>query len=117
VAQQRIAEVPVHWWHRARGDAPFESVAYDDVVAGAQSLEKRGEHGEIVAIVAVSHHRIATLRRREAGAQRGAVPALGHWHDARTKPGSERLRAIRASVVGDDDLPGDRFALEEATCL
>ena len=83
----------------------------------AQRVDERAEVVEGVAVVGVGHDHEAPLGRGDARAERGAVAPFGHRDDPGPERFRDRLRAVGAAVVGDDDLAVDAQRLHRGPGL
>src|SRR5216683_3645197 len=101
-----ISEIPVEWRHGAGFDAAAEAVAHDDVVAFPQFFHESRHVAEVIAVVGVAHDDECAMRGRNAGAQRGSITALRYADHTRSVLLGNLDRAVRRSVVGDDDFAG-----------
>jgi hypothetical protein len=59
-AQGWVAQVPVQTRHCAFCDPASEPVAHDEVCAIAETLNKRHQGGEVIAVVRVAHDDVTT---------------------------------------------------------
>jgi hypothetical protein len=116
-AEHGVAEVAVQRGHRARGDAALEPVAHDQVGAVAQVGEEGAQGPEVVGVVAVTHRDVRRAGGADAAHQRVAVALGVDEDDPRSGRGGQLLAAVRAAVVGDDDLSLDAFTGEEVEGL
>jgi len=92
--------------HGPRLDAALETVADDQVVTGAEAVDEGVNAAEVIGVVGVAHDDEAALGGGDTGADSGTVAARLGNDDAGPGGLSQFLRAVRATVVGDDDLPG-----------
>src|SRR5260370_21740796 len=99
--QHRIAEIAVQGRHRPRLDAALEAVAHDEVVAGAQPLEKAAERGEIVAVVAAAHDVVRAACRPYAAEQRPAIATLRDIDNAGGLLPGVPPPPLAAALIGD----------------
>src|SRR5207248_2617075 len=76
--QQRVAEVTVQGWHRARLDTAREPVPHDEVGARTQRIHEAVERREVIAVVGVAHDHISATGRIDALDEGGAVAASRH---------------------------------------
>ncbi len=110
--QDRVADPSVLPRHRAVGDAPGEPVAHHEVVARSQPVDERFDRLEVVRGIRVAHDHEPSARRRDAAEEGRAVSLLRHRNDPRAQALGDLDRAVRAAVVGHDDLALDREPLE-----
>ena len=107
----------MQWGHGPRRDPTPETVAEHQVISVAKLFEKRLQSQEVVAVVGVTHYHEPAARGIDTRPQRIAVTLRGHGYDACAITGRNRLRAVRATVIGDDHLTRDIVHLEICQCL
>src|SRR5579872_6524675 len=88
--------------HSALGDSATKAIAHNQLGAIEQLSQKSRDVGEVIAIVGVAHHNIATFGYSDAALQSIAVAFFGHIHQARSTLLGDLLRTVRAAVVRDD---------------
>ena len=102
--EDRIADMAVFPGHRVGLDLAAKARAHAQVVAVNQRFHHGDGFQEVIGAVRVAHDEIAATRGFHSGDESGAVSALGHRDHARAGSARERLAAVGAAVVGDDDL-------------
>ncbi len=105
--QRRIAQIAVQRRHCPRRDTAPEAVSHHKLKAATQSFDKCVKPAEIVTIVAVAHNHVAPACGEDASEQRAAIAALGDRHDTNAIRCGDRLGAIGAAVVRDQNLAVD----------
>src|SRR5271166_2976567 len=98
--QNRIPEIPVQFWHRARPNPAPKPIPHYKIVARAQVLDERLELAEVVAVIAIAHDNELTKRALNTSSQRTSVTACFHEDYARTVGARDGLRPVRAAVIG-----------------
>ncbi len=107
--------------HRARLDPAQEAVADHEVIALAQLGDQRRDRREVIARVGIAHDHEPTLCGFDAADQGAAITLSLDVDDPHAELARDELRAVAASVVGDDDFSGvpsplDRLARFGYTC-
>jgi hypothetical protein len=115
--QDRVTEPSVQSWQRSRCDAALEPVAEHEVRTDPQCRQERGEFVQSIAVVGIRHDHVATSRRLDSRAQRGAVPALGHRDDSSALAPGDVDRSIHGAVVRHHDFAVDAEPLQAAAGL
>src|SRR6185437_667963 len=108
--EHRVSPPPMKKRHRAGHYASTsggKAATLHEVIPFAKLRQESGDLSEVVAVVGVAHHHVATARRSDSAHQRASVTLLGNWDDTRAKRGRDFLRPVRASIVGDDHLARD----------
>ncbi|HKD36714.1 MAG TPA: hypothetical protein VKB78_07930, partial [Pirellulales bacterium] len=103
--------------HRSGLDPAEKAIAEHQVVPGSELLDKTIERRKIVAVVRIAYDDEIAEGGLDTSAQRVSVSLLVYRDDARASSRSNRLRAIRAAVVGDDDLAIDVVSAQIGNCL
>src|SRR5579871_1635981 len=99
--QDRIPKVLVQKRHGPRRDSAFETIAHDHVESSAQFLDERGNRGEVVAIIRISHDDELASCRSNTAAEGTPVAPGRHLHHARSHAFRYFDRSILASVIGN----------------
>ena len=115
--QHRIAQIAVQRRHCARQDPAAKAVAHDQLITGAQLLDKSVKAAEIIAVVAVAHDHVFAMRRANAAEQSAAISAVSDMNHAGAVRRGDRRRAIAAAIVSDHNLACEAAAGEEAACF
>ena len=123
--QDGVANVFVQRRHGTALDRTGEAVAHHQVVSLVEPGKKTRQVLEVVAGVGVGHHDVPPARGFDACDQRGPIATGGDIDDARSLLRGDALRAIRGSVISDQDLAGDaagrnrrrRLTHAEGQCL
>jgi hypothetical protein len=90
-------------WHGPMGNAAFEPIPHNQVIAFTQFLNKRPEAGEIVAIVSIAYDDILSACSGNA-THEGITVAFGlYMDDARAHAGGDGGRAVHTAIVSHDD--------------
>ena len=113
--QQRVADVLVMPWHRARVDV-LHPVADHHVRAVLQLGDEPRDLLEVVGEIGVGHHDVTPAGGAEARQVGASVAADGLVDDDRSGFGGDQRTAVLRVVVGDDDLAGDPLGLQHAEC-
>jgi len=82
----------------------MKPITHHHVVALPPHFHETRHFAEVVAVVRIPHDDECAARRRDSGAQRGAVAALLHANHTRAKLFCDIDGAVRRTVVSDDDL-------------
>lgn len=91
--------------------AAAEPIAHDEVMALAQPLDEGLDVAEVVRVVGITHDDIATTGGRNARLQGTAVTTVRDSDHPSSVKAGDLGRAIRATVIGHDDLaPHTRLA-------
>jgi len=101
-----IPEVFVEPRHRPGLDAAAKAVTHHDVMAFTEFFNESGHFREVVAVVRIAHDDEWAARSGDAGAQGGAVTALGHANHSRAVLFRNLNRTVCRAVVGNDDFAG-----------
>ena len=111
--QHRVSQVAMQRRHGARLDAALEPVAHHQIVAFAQFFDEGIERAEIVAVVGVGHDDVAASRRGDAAEQSAAIALARDRDHARTQGLGNFPGAVRAAVVGNQNLAVDIPAVDK----
>jgi hypothetical protein len=65
-AEHRIAEISVEEGHCAWSYATREAIPHYDISTAPQCLDEGSQVGEVVAVVGIAYHNIASARRIDA---------------------------------------------------
>jgi hypothetical protein len=103
--------------HRARRDPALEPVAHHQVRALAQLVNKGHQVGEIIGVVGVAHDDECAVGGDNAAHQCVAVSLVADGNHAGTCLFSQLLAAVRAAVIGHQDLAVDTALGEESHSL
>src|SRR5438309_65321 len=93
--------------HGSGPDSSLKTVAHDQVVTLAQFGDERPETAEVVRVVRIAHDHIPAASGGDPGLQGAAVAAPFDMYHTRPVIDGDRRRAVRATVIGDDDLSRD----------
>src|SRR2546425_9823738 len=112
-------------WHRVWHETPstrrhsatlYQNISQTQFVDECRYLEK------IIAVVGVSHDHVSTRRSRDSTHESGTVTTFFDRHESGTIRYCDGLGSISASIIGNDDLPGNLALVErlprfpDATC-
>ena len=115
--QDRVPEIAVQKRHGAGRDAAPEAVSHDEVVSVAKLLDEGHQGREVVAVVRVAHDDELAGCRLDAAHEGAPVAFLLHVDDTRPESFRDLDRAVRAAVVGDDDLAFEIVLAERSSRL
>src|SRR5713101_247983 len=99
-----IAEIAMQCGHGPRPDAALEAIAHHKLIALAKLLDERGEPGEVVAVVGITHDDVGAACGTDAADKRASVAPLRDIDNPRPVSFGNRPRAVRAPIVGNHDL-------------
>jgi hypothetical protein len=108
--EDRVADPAVLPGHGARQDAPAacrEAAAHDQVRAGPQTGQEPRQFAEVVGAVGVAHQHEPAAGGGDAASQRVAVAACRDFDNPCPGRFGQRLRAVGAAIVRDNDLARD----------
>ena len=102
-------------WHCAGQNAAKESIPHDQLISRAKLLKKKFERTEIVTIVAITHDDIFATGRTDTAEKSTAISAQSDVYNAGAAGNRDRLRSVRTSIVGNENLAVHAVTSEE--CL
>jgi len=104
-AQHGITDPAMFPWHGPRLDAPLKPIAHHQVIAFTQLLDKSRRVAKVVTGIGIAHQNEFTASRLNPAHQSISIPLLGNLDNPSAQSSSNRLRAVGAPVIRNNNLP------------